>query len=133
MKAIVLPSGAQRGVLSDDGPVMSALLSDIPSPPVVGATQMSAFRRPAGISVVVRTNATVRPSGESCGSVTRTATSRSWIVIARRACAASVTATHTQRQPTTATRARMGPRSAYYLLIERPGDQVVHERLRDLL
>ena len=39
-------------------------------------------------SVVVRTNATTcRPSGESCGSPTRTAPSRSWIVIGRAAAA----------------------------------------------
>ncbi len=44
---------------------------------------MSALRLPDFRSVVVRTNATRLPSGDTCGSVTRTAPIRSSIVMAR--------------------------------------------------
>src|SRR5204863_8123192 len=82
MKARCLPSGAQRGVFSVLPPPINSVGAELPS---AATTQMSAFRAPLATSVVVRTNATDLPSGDSCGSAMRTAPSKSWIVIARSA------------------------------------------------
>src|SRR5688572_16120901 len=80
MNAIRLPSGDGRGVLSLLSAAINAFGADEPSEATV---QMSALRAPLLRSVVVRTNRTDFPSAESCGSETRTAASRSSIVIAR--------------------------------------------------
>src|SRR4051812_21987366 len=76
------PSGSQRGVFSVLSVAINAFGGDAPS---AATTQMSVLRLPVATSVVVRVNATVRPSGDSCGSPTRTAASRSAIVIGRAA------------------------------------------------
>ena len=55
--------------------------------PSAGTIQMSALRFPVATSVVVRTNATDLPSGDSCGSDTRTVPMRSVMVIGRPVCA----------------------------------------------
>ena len=109
MNAIALPSGDQRGVFSVFSPAMSGC-SAPPDRRRRGATQMSAFRLPADRSVVVRTNATVRPSGESCGSATRTASSRSRIVIARPDCARSASVPVPKTAATTRSRASLRKR-----------------------
>src|SRR5207248_10962979 len=82
MNAMWRPSGAQRGVSSLLPPAMSCRGGPEPS---AGTTQMSALRVPLVRSVVVRTNATSLPSGDSCGSETRIAPIRSVIAIGRAA------------------------------------------------
>src|SRR4051812_1970993 len=84
MNAIRRPSGDHRGVFSDLSPPIRRRGGAEPS---AGTTQMSALRLPLATSVVVRTKATSLPSGESCGSDTRIAPIRSWIVIGRAAAA----------------------------------------------
>src|SRR5436190_17534053 len=84
MNATCEPSGSQRGVFSLLSPPTSSRGAADPS---AGTIQMSAFRLPVATSVVVRTNSTWRPSGESCGSLTRTAPSKSWMVMGRAAAA----------------------------------------------
>src|SRR6185436_18603391 len=82
MNARRLPSGDHRGEFSVFSPPTSSFGAPEPS---AGTAQMSALRLPVGTSVIVRTNTTVLPSGESCGSETRTAPSRSAMVIGRAA------------------------------------------------
>jgi len=74
----------KRGESSPFGPSMNGRGGAEPS---AGTVQMSAFRLPDARSVVVRTKSTRRPSGESCGSPTRTAVSRSSSAMGRLACA----------------------------------------------
>jgi hypothetical protein len=74
MKAMCDPSGSQRGVDSLLSPPISSRGAVRPS---AGTIQMSAFLLPLATSVVVRTNTTCCPSGDSCGSPRRTAPSRS--------------------------------------------------------
>jgi hypothetical protein len=62
MNARRFPSGDHRGVSSDFSPVTSAFAADSP---FAATCQMSALRFPDFRSVVVRTNATRDPSGES--------------------------------------------------------------------
>src|SRR4029078_2333629 len=81
IKAIFRPSGENRGVLSVLLPAISSFDGPDPS---AGTIQMSALRSPDFTFVVVRTKLTREPSGDNCGSLTRTAASRSSIVIGRR-------------------------------------------------
>lgn len=90
-KASRQPSGEYCGVFSDLSPAMSSRGALDPS---AATAQMSALRRPALASVVVRTNTTVRPSGDNCGSPTRTAVIRSSIASGRFACAPAVAASY---------------------------------------
>src|SRR5215467_9858769 len=62
--------------------------------PSAGTVQMSAFRLPVFRSVVVRVNKTVRSSGDSAGSLKRTAVIRSLMVIGRLFCAEITTGTN---------------------------------------
>ncbi len=81
-KASVLPSGEKRGALSAFSCRVRARGGAEPS---AGTSQTSALRLPAARSVVVRTNATHLPSGDSCGSPTRTVRRLSSIVMGRAA------------------------------------------------
>src|SRR5262245_23615694 len=80
MNTTRFPSGENRGLFSFFGP---AIVDDGCPEPSAGTDQMSALRVPLDRSVVVRTNTTVRPSGESCGSAMRMPVSRSLVVIGR--------------------------------------------------
>ena len=60
------PSGAQRGAKSLPGPAVSARAA----PPAAGTTQMRETFLLSSRDGVLTVNATVAPSGESCGSPT---------------------------------------------------------------
>src|SRR5262249_20231841 len=107
MNAIRFPSGDQRGEFS----VLSPPTSSVDAPdPSDGTTQMSALRFPVATSVVVVTYATIFPSGDSWGSETGTAASRSFSVIGRAANAGAAGAS-VARAATTARFSRMPPLS----------------------
>ena len=94
------PLDMNRGVSSPFGPSMNGFGAAEPSAETI---QMSAFRLPEARSVVVRVNNTRRPSGESCGSPTRTAVSRSATAIGRLDCAPATVVSEIARvQPTSA-------------------------------
>ncbi len=88
MKAM-RPLGRNRGESSLLGLWISGLGGADPS---AGTTQMSGLRLPEARSVVVRTNKTRRWSGESWGSLTRTALSRSSSAMGRLAWASRAVA-----------------------------------------
>src|SRR5215510_4526814 len=80
MNTMRLPSGVNRGVFSLLSPPISCLGGVEPSE---GTIQMSGFLRPLSRAVVVRVNKTCLPSGEICGSFTRTVVIKSSTVIVR--------------------------------------------------
>src|SRR5262245_28272535 len=84
MNAMRFPSGRKRGVFSVRSPPIScragAELSD-------GTSQMSEFLRPDSSAVVVLVYSTRLPSGEICGSLTRTVVIKSSTVMGRLLCA----------------------------------------------